>query len=527
MSPTRRQSEQRHQIPSAPTYDYAIDTWWDNLLATYAGSREDSYHAIIEDITYLLDSSSYWLFFFNRSLLFQDLRQLPQPTLQPALVLSALALSTLMRSSELEWGAHGRSKAVSLRNSAQAALEAACNTQRVDMRLAEASIILAIFESSSHPDHSQDRADGALQFMDRIIQALGLTMVDMDDPDVCVYSPRTIPMVFFQPGYVSPRDCGCVPSVAGASMNSGVAPQHYAFSFTFSPPWDPSWGVAEIVREESRRVCWSALNLIANYTAQSVAFHQAPLDLFLMEPANYCILFPGEAYERTPQHRIPGQSPKDSVWALYCRSMLLWISAIRPRDNTWTNDERADFAINAWTETRLVEDGLNMHKCNLDTAVMYLSREYLYNTRLEITSEFRRLQDPATIGAPLFNRRQAQEWLYYQEQVARRVKHAVLEIGERQGHLLTRRPFQGLWFASQVSICLALWGYDKTLHQALELAKTFLLPLEALNALWPSSTQRDRTETLRGRLCEACGQAGIAAPLPAQVSLPPILRIAT
>ena len=79
-----------------------------------------------------------------------------------------------------------------------------------------------------------------------------------------------------------------------------------------------------------------------------------------------------------PQHRIPGQSPKDSVWALYCRSMLLWISAIRPRDNSWTNDERSDFAINAWTETRLVEDALNMHKCNLDTAVMYLSREYIY-----------------------------------------------------------------------------------------------------------------------------------------------------
>lgn len=446
-------------------------------------------------------------------------------SLQPAFVLSALALSTLMRSSELERGAAGRARAVALRDAAQSALEAACSAQRVDMRLAEASIILAIFESSSHPDHSQRRADEALLIMDSIIRALGLTMIDMNDSDVCVYSPRTIPMVYHPPGYVSPRTCACVTGSPAPPIHPHSPPQHYTLSFSFNPPWDPNWSVAEIAREESRRICWSALNLIANYTAQSVAFHQSPLDLYLMEPANYCILFPGEAYERMPQHRIPGQSPKDSVWALYCRSMLLWISAIRPRDSTWTTDERSDFAIGAWTETRLVEDGLQMHKCNLDTAIMYLTREYLYNTRLEITDEFRRsLQDPTTISMPpLFNRRQAQEWLYYQEQVARRVKDEVLEVGTRPGHLLTRRPFQGLWYASQVSICLALWGYDHTLMQALELAKTFLIPLDALDALWPCREQRTRTETLRGRLRDACIQAGIASPLPTDLTLPPQL----
>ncbi|EKM54774.1 uncharacterized protein PHACADRAFT_258850 [Phanerochaete carnosa HHB-10118-sp] len=528
MSPDHCQEEPRHQIPTAPSFDYAIETWWDSLLTTYAGSREESFQAILDDVKFLLDSSSYWLFFFNRQILFRDLHHMhTRPTLQPALVLSALALSTLMRSSELECGAQGRARAVSLRNSAQAALEAACHARHVDMRLAEASIILAIFESSSHPEHSQSRADEALQFMDSIILALKLPMTDMNDPDACIYSPRTIPMVFHPAGYASPEMCSCIRSATTApSMASAVPPQHYSFSFAFNPPWDPNWADVDIVKEESRRICWSALNLIANYTAQSVAFHQSPLDLGLMEPSNYCILFPGEAYERNPRHRIPGQSPKDSVWALYCRSMLLWISAIRPRD-TWTNDERADFAIAAWTETRMVQDGINMHKCNLDTAVMYISREYLYNTRLEITSEFRRsLQDPATIGAPLFNRRQAQEWLYYQDQVAQRVKNAVLEVGEKRGHLLTRRPFQSLWFASQVSICLALWGYDRSLLQALELGKTFLIPLDTLDALWPCPVQRTRTETLRDRLREACLQAGIATPLSTHVTLPPMLRSA-
>ena len=75
--------------------------------------------------------------------------------------------------------------------------------------------------------------------------------------------------------------------------------------------------------------------------------------------------------------------------------------------------------------------------------------------------------------------------VYYQDQVAQRVKNAVIEVGEKRGHILTRRPFQSLWFASQVSICLALWDYDKSVIQVLELAKTLLIPLDTLDALWP------------------------------------------
>jgi hypothetical protein len=108
----------------------------------------------------------------------------------------------------------------------------------------------------------------------------------------------------------------------------------------------------------------------------------------------------------------------------------------------------------------------------------------------------------------MFNRRQAQEWrkyyttlqiysqssnglisVYYQDQVAQRVKSAVLEVGRSSGHILTRRPFQSLWYTSQVSICLALWNYDRTLIQALELAKTFLIPVETLDALWPCPSE--------------------------------------
>ena len=70
------------------------------------------------------------------------------------------------------------------------------------------------------------------------------------------------------------------------SMPSTAPPAHYSFSFSFNPPWDPNWTIDECRKEEARRVCWSALNLIANCTAQCVAFHQEPIDLALMEPSN-------------------------------------------------------------------------------------------------------------------------------------------------------------------------------------------------------------------------------------------------
>ena len=77
--------------------------------------------------------------------------------------------------------------------------------------------------------------------------------------------------------------------------------------------------------------------------------------------------------------------------------------------------------------------------------------------------------------------------VYYQEQMAKSLKAAVLQLGETPGYLLSRRPFQINWISSQVMICLGLWKYDRSLTHALELAKTFLIPLDVLNALWPSA----------------------------------------
>lgn len=73
---------------------------------------------------------------------------------------------------------------------------------------------------------------------------------------------------------------------------------------------------------------------------------------------------------------------------------------------------------------------------------------------------------------PVFSRKEAEEWrksrlplifphppadvrmasVYYQDQVIKRVKSSTNHLGDTQGHLLTRRPFQVTWFSSQLAM---------------------------------------------------------------------------
>lgn len=181
-------------------------------------------------------------------------------------------------------------------------------------------------------------------------------------------------------------------------------------------------------------------------------------------------------------------------------------------------------------------------------------------------NEFSSLQGIDNMRAPTFNRRQVQEWrkprlfhfiltiltrhfavvpVYYQEQIAQQVRISVMQLGGTQGHLLSRRPFQTTWYCSQVLICLELWRLEPTLTHALELGKSFLIPLDTLNVLWPCAgnvhsradirrsmlisvpnvaAQALHCQELRDRLTRACAAAGLPPPLPADVVLPPVLR---
>jgi hypothetical protein len=448
--------------------------------------------------------------------------------MQPALIYAGLALATLMKSSELELCGAGRSRALWLRDAAQSNMEQSLNSQWIDLPLAEAALMLALFESSAHPQYNPARAASSLSYLDNIIRRLQLTILDSNDPDVSSFKPHHVPSVKTRSGSGSKdpsQKCSCIPLPPNANLPS----DHYSSTWSYAPPWDPTWTANEVYKEECRRLCWSALTLVASHSSQSAAFDKEPSQFFLTDPGNYALLFPGEVSDRSSGNHRSGQSPKDSVWALYCRSMLLWNFSTRLSNDSITDNIKAEYAFEVWVETQAIQDALDTHVCNLDTALLYMCREFLYNTRVTVTRTLRRFVPPSDVGIshhPVFSRKEAEEWLYYQDQVIKRVKSSINHLGEAQGHLLTRRPFQVTWFSSQLAICLSLWNNDRSLTTALDLAKSVLVLVDILNSLWPCPFQQTRCDELRKRLSEACTAAGVTQPLPPDFSLPPILKTA-
>jgi hypothetical protein len=67
------------------------------------------------------------------------------------------------------------------------------------------------------------------------------------------------------------------------------------------PPWPRHWTDEEIRREEQRRLVWTALLFVANYSSQSVVFggSERVAKLFLSEPSNVSCSLPCPEHGRT------------------------------------------------------------------------------------------------------------------------------------------------------------------------------------------------------------------------------------
>lgn len=146
--------------------------------------------------------------------------------------------------------------------------------------------MLALFESSAHPTYSPARAASAISFLDTIIRRLQLTTLDANDPDVTSFKPHQVPSVKTTMPKDPSQKCTCIP----LPPNSNLPPDHFSSSWSYTPPWDPNWSATDIYNEECRRLCWSALTLVAGHTAQSAAFDKEPTQYYLTDPANVCPL---------------------------------------------------------------------------------------------------------------------------------------------------------------------------------------------------------------------------------------------
>ena len=142
-----------------------------------------------------------------------------------------------------------------------------------------------------------------------------------------------------------------------------------------------------LVRSESCfRICrtvwsfqWGVSSILFMQSFQCKSSFFFPLGFDWRSSSQFGILFPGEVLDRrSSSYRSPDSlSPKESVWALYCRCMLLWNFCNRFRDPS-QEEERAEQAHEAFLEAQAIEDCLNAHRCNLDTTLIYNCREYIH-----------------------------------------------------------------------------------------------------------------------------------------------------
>ncbi|KAF9552718.1 hypothetical protein CPC08DRAFT_714372 [Agrocybe pediades] len=496
-------------IPTSPTIETNQKLWWSRIL--HAHNLND----ITAELTFLVNNTGHLLSFINLNFLIKQLfRDDLRLRIQPSFILAALAMAKLMKSSCVEGGAQGLRDSMVLAEDAHKAFSEALAFNWVDATLVEAALILALFESSAHPEHSSSRATTALLNLDSLIRNIELTTIDTDMQGVNRFAPNSVPVIYSGVAENEKRKCGC-PS------GEPIGPQTNNYNRPYVLSWDSNWSDSEIRDEEIRRLCWSALSLVSDYIAQREAFNEDTPAFFLADPANFGILFPGELLDRTWMYlRPPGDpiTPKETVWALYCRSMLLWNFCNRFRQPS-QEEERAEQASEAFEEAQVLEDSLNAHRCNLDTTLIYTTREYIHNTRLLVAQacrSFHGLQDPKTKPGPIFKRKQAEEWIRYQERIVERTIVVIQNLSSPLGTQLTRKPFRINWFINQLAICMILWTHDPTLDEALMLAKTLIIPIDVLNGLFPCPEIERRINSYRHQLIEACRSREIEPPnLPA------------
>ncbi len=102
--------------------------------------RDTSVSQIIEDVRFVFKSSSHWFSFLNVPRFYNTFTDPTRRShMQPSLLLSLLAVSTLLQSSERVCPEESRRKAMMLREEAQGQLEASLYARAIDGELAQAA----------------------------------------------------------------------------------------------------------------------------------------------------------------------------------------------------------------------------------------------------------------------------------------------------------------------------------------------------------------------------------------------------
>ncbi|KAI0754626.1 hypothetical protein C8Q80DRAFT_1266219 [Daedaleopsis nitida] len=537
------------------------------IITLTPDQRTSTVQHIVSDLRALFHSSIYWVSFINISRFFDSLLTPTRRTsMQPALALSALAVGRFAQSSEAEQGARGRAKALKLLDIAHGALQASMASGWVDIGLIQAAWLIVYFEVQSHPLQSVDRHRSSLLLLDSLIRLFSLTTLDADIkraagagllPSTTSFpSQEDTGFPTSQPGYLPSTSAMLTGTAAPGYFQTSVGqsflppagqvvvpaepivPDHIILGPSTAPPQTscncaslclghtfpsirgiaPSWAgtlmwpenvsEGELRKEECRRLVWASVMITASmnsYTSVTEDIERS--QLWIKDPGNYAILFPGESLAMSG---VP--VPAHNIWTLYLRAMLLLHQCVRKRgDMAMDESGRARFAVQAWLEVDALENALNRHTCELERNFGYQAREMLFSARMCMSHEFQQYIPQVTTNGKLFYRDKAEKWLQNRMQMAERVWNN-LKAGVDVPALDFRKPLLIYWFMSHVIKALVLWKADNSLTIALHAAKTFVKRTEYLMMFWPSAEQRREWVKLRMQLVEACIKSGVSPP---------------
>ena len=184
---------------------------------------------------------------------------------------------------------------------------------------------MALYEISAHPDHDSNSIYLSLVALDEVITALALSSQTLNQTIASYLPPTPLsptgesftsrvaqglpeytpgPQAPLHPLGPQPHDlesssltlvgsvnlsnpsafCHCGLSLPSSQV--GGRTTQSAFSWSAEPRWDPKMSVSQIRREEVKRLCWTALTLVAAHTAHCAAFHLDPPNPWFMQAEN-------------------------------------------------------------------------------------------------------------------------------------------------------------------------------------------------------------------------------------------------
>ncbi|KAF9519600.1 hypothetical protein BS47DRAFT_1387894 [Hydnum rufescens UP504] len=502
-----------YEMLNQPSVEFPRQTWWESLVRCYGG---------LELLPHVVLRATFHIFafiaFINVPLFFSTFHHPSQREhVQPSLVFAMLALSTLLQSSDIiGLGQEGRLKL--LRDLAQSHFDMSMNSGWITHELAYTALLLVMFEASCHPAHSESRARSTLFLLDGLILGLGLLDLDKEEYSVATFNSDSAPSLF-APFYdhtgqaaigqgVTKRHCLCTHFQLSSTSPSS---RKLTPLLVTGPGWSAEWDDVETRREEQRRLVWSALNL----TSGLLSYYDPLMSqtLSLAKPWNFKIFLPGEKLFGPPQVR-DDLAAKHSIWALRSRCHMLYANCLTVHhDESISEYDKGQFAVEAWLESERIEKLLDMHTCEIEKANLYLGRQVLFDIKNLVSSQYTRYVPHPNIGDPRFHRDQALLWLGNQKNLMQQFLGGLSRITNWKDNPLATRPSFTLWFLDQLARYLDIWGHDRTLHIALDLCVLLLPTVERLMVLFPSNFPRQKYEVLHQHLVDACAFTGIRPPL--------------